>query len=210
MPRAQDLIEQVTRASRGVAVDELLELAAPFAEDVATELLPSLEEIFGNEKTANVIADRATETATHFVWPILWRGIHLPSVFLNEFKAVGRTAPSSYASSIHNHRYQFVTLILRGGYLHQTYLVDVDGQQAAVRPGPATQLRRGNLDTVWETTFHGVEQLLPGTLTLVIKGAQRTDFSLSVDRETGIVRRHVPPQNRINGLRASLAQARQE
>lgn len=146
----------------------------------------------------------ARETSTHYVWPLAAnsRGYGLA---INEFKHP-RDMISGYATTLHDHRYSFVSLLLSGGY------TQVRSDIEMVEPGQANrihELRRdilaeGDIVTVNHAEFHRLVAIRERTITLVARCPAVKEESLSIDPDTLRVTRHVPVEARVRQLMQAL------
>jgi hypothetical protein len=146
---------------------------------------------------------RSKETSTHFVWVVASSSLSGARLCLHQFKRPS-TSSVSHANTIHNHRYNFASLILRGGYIEQVYDLDdvgleIDGVASVPEP-TETRVSVGQTTMVHHRRFHRVDQLLPATLTLVMKAPPVTAHSVSIDVETGVVAAHYSWNERVRRL----------
>jgi hypothetical protein len=70
------------------------------------------------------MASKSKETATHFVWVIADNPTVDSKLCLHQFKSSSE-ATAGYANTIHNHRYDFASLVLNGGYTEEVYNLDL-------------------------------------------------------------------------------------
>jgi hypothetical protein len=138
------------------------------------------------------------ETGTHFKWflgRIQERGLIF---WVHQYKPAAARAPT-YADTIHNHRYSFASVMLRGGYDHVHYASDglrlVVRRVETYRP-PASYVLAADAP-------HRVTNLLDGTLTVVVQGPPERGFSTVFDPQSG-ERRHLSYNERIPGLLAGV------
>jgi hypothetical protein len=143
---------------------------------------------------------RARETSTHYVWPL-----HVSNagyaVALNEFKDPHSMAVG-YATTLHNHRYSFVSLVLAGGYSQVRGDVELleAGQAQQIVDFPSQTASEGDLITIHYDEFHRLTHINRHTVTLVVKCPAVKDESISVDTKTLRVNRHRPVESRIRQL----------
>jgi hypothetical protein len=139
------------------------------------------------------------ETGTHFKWflgttaeRVLW---------LHQYKPTDARS-ATYAETIHDHRYSFVSVVLAGGYDHVHYEIRPDGP-VAVR----TEQYRAPDDYVLDADApHRVTGLLDGTLTVILQGPARKDHS-TVFHPDGRRTRHSAYDARLPALLDSLGDA---
>ncbi|SHN44427.1 hypothetical protein [Cryptosporangium aurantiacum] len=163
------------------------------------------------ENRSDAIRAAARETPTHYVWPLL--GAHREDfgVYLHEYKQEPRSA--SYATTIHNHRYDFVSGILRGGYTQDTFSVTLNDSEAIatdINCISSEEFRRGTVNSVNRHSWHRLRRVSSGTLTLVIKGPAIAPYSISAEEGHNRVTYHTPVERRlpmvIHSLEAALAE----
>jgi len=178
--------------------------------DLRRELVQSIMDQLLSLGTDSELARSARETSTHYVWPLYAPAFGTPGVFLNEYKDSALRG-AGYADSVHNHRYDFATLALSGGYTQETYEVELNGDlvvaTAAVGSVSTERLEAGQWMLVDSRAFHRIVDISPGTMTLLVKGAACRTHSLSVNVGTGMIRIHTPVETRLGHLRERLALA---
>jgi hypothetical protein len=166
-------------------------------------LLEWLKEAAGND----YLRSAARETSTHYVWP-LYTSVSGHSVVINEFKDPGQMS-GGYATTLHNHRYPFSSLMLCGGYTQLRYSVETNGlgRVRALCEVGADNVAQGNVTAVADDVFHRLMNIERHTMTLVVKGPAVKEDSISVDVRTLIASRHLPVEARLMELMDSLAVA---
>lgn len=107
------------------------------------------------------------ETGSHVKW-LLWGGFGSDlSVWCHQFKnKTDRT--ETYAHSLHDHRYEFVSVVLLGGYTFDNFPV-VDGV-ARQEDGSARSYGVGDANVVRLSMAHRMTALQKDTVTVVIQG----------------------------------------
>lgn len=149
------------------------------------------------------VAAASRETTTHFAWQLM--GDHdLPfSFWLHEYKPQ-RDWWRGYANSVHNHRYHFCSVMLAGGFQHEWYEVGLDPTGELVRTirrlGSEAWRPGGPVRAVAAEEFHRVARAIDGTVTFVVKSRPVRGWSLSVDPDTKVSRRHIPVEDSIEDL----------
>jgi hypothetical protein len=147
---------------------------------------------------------RARETSTHYVWPVHLTGNGC-CVVINEFKDP-REMACGYATTIHNHRYSFVSLGLAGRYRQVRSEVEFsDFSKALVRDISEEIVMEGTIMAMHHDEFHRLTDINRHTLTLLVKCPAAKKHSVSVDADTLRVTRHVPVEDRIRHLLSALA-----
>lgn len=174
-----------THASRGIV-------------QIAADLRLAIEASAEVERTAR-------ETSTHFVWPIVSNWYNSVGLYIHEYKAP-TALRAGYADSIHDHRYDFASLILSGGYVESRYEVrgtsDMSPQMVLASQ---RELQCGDVTTVQNFIFHRISDIQERTLTLVVKLAAVKSHSTSFDVSTGQSFIHVPVEARKPDVLAMLA-----
>jgi predicted metal-dependent enzyme (double-stranded beta helix superfamily) len=105
------------------------------------------------------LTKRIQETPTHFKWS-LWESSNREfHVYVHQYKPP-QNLQCGYALSVHNHRYWFTSLMLRGAFQHLRYEIpkdaagefDVSGarivDEVAVKAGDVYQLSLGEVHSV--------------------------------------------------------------
>jgi len=171
------------------------------------EILESLRRHVSISENHLSLGREGRETATHYVWLLGTSETQQVSVYLHEYKDPISISPG-YATTVHNHRYNFSSLILRGGYRESRYLVarGDDGASSVKSSELLTTrvYRSGSVLSIGHEEFHAVRDILPATLTLVVKSQPFKAYSNSFHEELGIWRIHVPVENRVPELLDAL------
>ena len=186
-------------------LDDAVEALASCSSDIPS-LLGQLLQDFGDSNYQAAQAARLHETSTHFVWQLAGLPDEGVRIALNEYKSNGSTSVT-YAGSLHDHRYDFASLILSGGYDFENYHVDLD-ESVAVRDRyhllEAGSVRCGEVARVPNELFHRLVTTLPNTVTLLIKMPPVKPASTSYDLRTGRIQRHVVFGERPRMLQSKL------
>lgn len=151
---------------------------------------------------AAALAAGSREVTTHFAWRLLNEESDPFSFWLHEYKPQ-RDWLIGYANTVHNHRYDFGTTVLRGGYRHEWFDVELDSSGELVRgaePAGWEVLRPGMVRAVPADRFHRIPQAKDGTITFLIKSRPVKPWSVSFDPITKVSRRHVPVEVRVCDL----------
>jgi hypothetical protein len=150
------------------------------------------------------IVERSIERATHFKW-FLGAVPSAYAVWLHEYKPPEDFArATSFAASVHNHRYGFCSRVLRGG-------LDVSAFGTPRRPGEPIRLvgrRRveaGGTMTLSHEDVHRIDQVAPQTCTILIQGPVARNFSTCYDPRSGYGRRVYDLESRLPQTLALLA-----
>lgn len=159
-------------------------------------------------ESRDLVGSRSRETGTHYAWCLLDSPDDPVSIWINEYKDP-RFWPPTYAKSVHNHRYDFATRILAGGYVHERYDVrwHPDGDQVqAVSLRQKDDVGVGMVMPVEAEAFHRIPTAERGTMTLLVKARPRYKHSISFDSTSNVSRTHVPIEARVTDLIALLAE----
>ncbi|WP_374066543.1 hypothetical protein [Actinokineospora auranticolor] len=151
---------------------------------------------------AEALVARSRETTTHFAWCLRDNADEPFTFWLHEYKPPADWRPG-YADSVHNHRYHFCTVILRGGYRHERYRTTTDpdtGLITAAALTRRTECRAGDSGVLMAEEFHRIPHADEGTMTFLVKSRPVTRSSLSYDPATGTGHRHVPVEARLEEL----------
>jgi hypothetical protein len=185
--------------------DRLHGMVMAFRDGVGTGgIREAMYSWLGDHAKMDSLRMRARETSTHYVWPLYLAGNGC-GVAINEFKDPADMV-EGYATTYHNHRYSFVSLILCGGY------TQVRSDIELLNPAEVRQIRDLAVDSVTEgdvlmirhQEFHRLHSIGRRTVTLVVKCPTAKSVSFSVDGGTLRVTRHVPVEERIPQLMAAL------
>ncbi|RLK59268.1 hypothetical protein [Actinokineospora cianjurensis] len=155
---------------------------------------------------AEALAARSRETTTHFAWCLRDHADEPFTFWLHEYKPRHEWRPG-YADSVHNHRYHFCTVILRGGYRHERYTTTTDadtGLITGVRLTARTECAAGDSGFLVAQDFHRIPCAQDGTMTFLVKSRPVRRWSLSWDPTTGTGHRHVPVEARLGELTGLL------
>ncbi|WP_026423966.1 hypothetical protein [Actinokineospora inagensis] len=155
---------------------------------------------------ADALAARSRETTTHFAWCLRDNPDEPFTFWLHEYKPRHEWRPG-YADSVHNHRYDFCTVILRGGYRHERYETTIDpgtGLISAARMTRRTECVAGDSGFLTTGDFHRIPRAEDGTMTFLVKSRPVHRWSLSWDPATGTAHRHVPVESRLADLSRRL------
>lgn len=149
--------------------------------------------------------DDMRETTTHFVWCLRSNWKHPVGLYLHEYKDP-QEMRSGYADSVHDHRYDFASLILRGGYTENRYKIKESSPGGAVTASVESleQYGTGDINRVSAEVFHRIYDILPGSISFVIKLHAKKEVSTSIDLRTGEVRHHLPVESRTRSVARSL------
>lgn len=174
------------------------------ARSLAARIANDLDAL--NDDTFSIISSQSRETSTHYAWCLTDQADIGCSVWLNEYKPMADWLPG-YANVAHNHRYEFITLILRGWYREQLYDA-VSGPSGSLREVTLRDdaiFSAGTVRTVPTGVVHRINELSDRVVTLLVKMRPTRRASFSIDIDTGISRIHVPVEQRKSDLIRSLS-----
>lgn len=181
----------------GATFEELSPRFLELAHDVPSTV-GELALLLSDDSLVETLINDGRETSTHFVWPIEPADPARPDgrcgLYLHEFKDAADMS-AGYANTLHNHRYDFVTLTLTGGYEEQrlsTHARDFRPMLSRLDATGWTRSQAGSTIMVNASDFHRLRSIDDGTLTLVLKSPPRRKSSTSVDLVTGASREHTP------------------
>lgn len=150
------------------------------------------------------LAQRSHETATHYKWFIGaaddWRW----QAWLHQYKEP-RKAVSGYATTPHTHRYWFSSLIVAGGFQNVVYRV----HNSELSIATVQELEVGDSYVISPDWVHSLRNILPGTMTILIRGREKYPFSIEY-RNGGELVRHHPMRTHLAVLREFLVEKRLE
>jgi hypothetical protein len=157
-------------------------------EKLATEVVAALRRVSPDE-----FIRRSRETSTHYIWIVAENEANDAKLCIHQFKSNVGLA-TSHANTIHNHRYNFLTHVLRGGYVEETYGIDLElqaGSNSLHVPEPSKRPQeQGTTRVVTAQTYHRLADVAPGTITLVLKASPMTHTSTSINIENGRIQTH--------------------
>jgi len=148
------------------------------------------------------IARQSRETPTHRKW-FVYASDRGASIWLHEFKdADAVQSAGSFAASIHNHRYAFVSVLLTGGYSSSSYEVVPEAGIVGAGERVSTCDEVGVLSVLPGRpyymdvdTFHRLHSVAPHTSSLVVQFPPDYSVSFSVDESQMLLREHPDLEN---------------
>jgi hypothetical protein len=147
----------------------------------------------------------ARETATHYVWPV-YAAPSGYSIVINEFKELEHMV-AGYATTLHNHRYSFISLMLSGRYRQVRCEVEMNqfGQATGLHEIGNDNVAEGSIVAIDHNMFHRLADIRDRTMTLVIRCPAVKEASISVDIGTLRTSRHLPAEARVVQLMDALS-----
>jgi hypothetical protein len=153
------------------------------------------------------ITDRSLERATHFKWFLGARPAEYV-VWLHEYKPPEIFArETSFAASVHNHRYGFCSRVLRGA-LHVSAFAVSQQSGEIVRLVGRYHIDVGGTMTLSHEDVHRIDEVAPDTCTILIQGPAARHFSTCYDPVGGPGRRVYDMQSRLPQMLAVLTGGR--
>jgi hypothetical protein len=141
------------------------------------------------------LAERAITVATHRKWLVAESSEDRLRIWLHAYHT-NRTRSTTYAASVHNHRYSFVSRILTGGFSEERLEIVSDNSQ--ILDWRSLGLVARNAGTTYACRFdevHRLHDVLPDTRTLVVELPPRRQESDVFDLETGRIVTQRPPDD---------------
>lgn len=203
-----DLFDRIDKLPDGADENQLAQIVSAWrGEAEGAAIRQALSEWLGTSADIELLKLMARETSTHYVWPLHLNGRGY-GVVINEFKNP-QDITMGYATTLHNHRYSFVSLVLSGGYRQTRSNVEFLNSHLAAQISDLSQdeVTEGGIVTVNHSEFHRLGAIGSCTLTLVAKCPAARNESLSVDTGTLRVAVHVPVERRIGQLMQVLMRA---
>ena len=165
------------------ALHEVLQLIEPISLQTASlrDWLSSL-----SQKELDILSSRSVERASHFKW-FLGENAYRYIVWLHEYKNADLPdAVGSFAASVHNHRYSFVSRIIVGSLSVSNFSYYPDHKRLEFSshikfPAEATYFLSSE-------EIHRVDAAAPSTCTLVIQGPPEREYSRVFDPTDGSFR----------------------
>jgi len=204
MPSLQGLAGELGDAGGFAAAHERFTRWVRDRPDLLEQLRADLRAL--SPRQAAVLAAGSREVTTHFAWRLRYEKAEPFSVWLHEYKPRRDWLPG-YANTVHNHRYDFSTAMLTGGYWHEWFDVELDSSGEFVRAATSAGSRMllpGMVCAVAADRFHRIPRVKDGTATFLIKSRPVKTWSLSFDPDTRVSRRHVPVEVRVCDLAERL------
>ncbi|MEU8275815.1 hypothetical protein ACFYOK_10115 [Microbispora bryophytorum] len=150
------------------------------------------------------ITDRSLERPTHFKWFLGGRPADYV-IWLHEYKQPEVFAQAtSFAASVHNHRYGFCSRVLSGG-LHVSTFSPPAGPGGPVLLVERRHVARGQTMILSHEDVHRIDRVEPRTCTILVQGPTARNFSTCYDITTGSSRRLYDMQSRLPWTMATLA-----
>lgn len=169
--RWRHLSEQLTAADlRHAVADDLSHSAVTKA--TILEYLASLQ---GTDYD-NVLC-RSVDTTTHLKLSLATTSHRGFRIWLHVYKPWS-AGESRYAASVHNHRYAFVSKILSGGYIEQSWAV----HHGRLRGSSPHEYRAGDVVEVDADDVHSLEQVMPATMTFIAQLPAQRSYSVVYPR----------------------------
>jgi hypothetical protein len=139
-----------------------------------------------DRKELEIICARSVERASHFKW-FLGDSVNGYVVWLHEYKTDKLPdAVGSFAASVHNHRYSFVSQVMTGSLLVSEFSLDRHDQLPTLS-GTKT-IQAPSTYFLSSDEIHRIDSTGPSTCTLVIQGPPERTYSRVFDLPSGTFR----------------------
>ncbi|RJQ73056.1 hypothetical protein D5S17_25345 [Pseudonocardiaceae bacterium YIM PH 21723] len=148
------------------------------------------------------ITDRSRETSTHFAWCLVNVAEDPFEIWLHEHKPPEDRLPG-YGLTVHNHRYDFCTIMLSGGYVHELYSATTHPMGNSIEH---VQLKHrslvgsGDVRHIDRNDFHRIVGVESSTMTAVLRSRPKSRFSMSFDLSSRVSRCHRTLEDRLQVL----------
>lgn len=147
-------------------------------------------------------AARSHETSTHYKWYLHDNPSVGYVVWLHEYKGVALRRPG-FAEVPHNHRYWLTSLILAGGFQHNLYSVETEGDDILhISVRAESDLSKGTVYSVDSDDIHALSEIQDPTLTFIVQSPAAKSYSEVFNSNTMRVERHVPFSSRIDSFKS--------
>jgi len=162
---------------------KIQQLIDPIRLDIAS-LIAWLNGLDRQELT--MLCARSVERTSHFKW-FLGDSINGYVVWLHEYKSDKLPdVLGSFAASVHNHRYSFVSQVLTGSLLVSDFSLDPI-QQFPILSGTRT-IQAQSTYFLGSEEIHRLDATAPSTCTLVVQGPPERQYSRVFDLPNGTFR----------------------
>lgn len=203
-PSLTDLIDGLRKAGDWATVHHRFGGWARTRPDLLDSLRADLRGLSAEQAAA--LAAGSREATTHFAWRLMDEQTDQFTIWLHEYKPQRDWLPG-YANTVHNHRYDFCTLVLAGGYRHEWFDVELDSSGELVHRADiagAEVFRPGRSCAIGADLFHRIPRAKDATITFLVKSRPVKAWSVSFDPQTRVSRRHIPVEVRVGDLAERL------
>lgn len=160
---------------------------------------------------AGFTASISRQTETHMKW-FIYRSSQGVEIWLHEFRPDREIQKTDrYAASVHNHRYGFSSVLLKGGYTaeyHKVVALDGGMKNGAHVEDTITDAQpycAGDAYLMHYDEFHRLRDFAPGTVSFVVQLPPQAVSSFSVDQGTKTLIEHVNFGNDRERMRRAYA-----
>lgn len=145
------------------------------------------------------------ETPSHYKW-FLYKNLEKGySIWINEFKKLANRN-YGFATTIHNHRYCFASLVLKGSL--QQHLHSIENRiEMHFDNAPVIEtikVHRSNSYFINSDQIHSFGSIEDNTITLLIRSKALKSYSESFNVNEGKIKRHYSLASRISDFRGLL------
>lgn len=196
------LLDKITHdANTLAAMSQILCLLEPaqLAPKTIANWLKSLD-----EKELNTLFARSVERTSHFKWFIGCTSNNY-IVWLHEYKAgMPSAVAGSYAASIHNHRYAFVSRVLSGSLYASEF--KLDPEKVYPQFVRTRRIGAGSVYALNSNDVHRIDRTDPGTSTLIVQAPAERSFSRVFDPQSGSYQDIYDLPSRLSNLVSLLSE----
>ena len=176
----EDLIDSWKALSLSASEEDLMACVLDDitrAGDLFTDVRRALSAMSHGER--ELLLARSVATPTHIKWCLASTGHRGLRVWLHTYKP-WPVNEDRFAASIHDHRYSFVSAVLRGGIIEERW--QLDRSQVSRRGRSAHQ--SGTVYRIMKSEIHSLRYVAPDTTTLLVQAPTEKSFSTVYDAGT--------------------------
>ncbi|MBG6105037.1 MULTISPECIES: hypothetical protein [Micromonospora] len=183
-----DFISDLNEVSESQSLADVVAVAADrlSAEEISHEsVVDELRRMTEDERQGMLC--RSVDTTTHLKLSLDQNAHRALRLWLHVYKG-WPPSEGRFAASIHDHRYAFVSKILRGGYVEQRWTIESD------RVSPLRSAKRGvnSLNIVRAADVHSLVSVEPRTVSLVLQLPAERSFSRVYHPDRGAAFTSIP------------------
>jgi predicted metal-dependent enzyme (double-stranded beta helix superfamily) len=177
-----------------------VENAMPQVAHILSNSYESIESL--KEDLANISREQYSQTIAHsadlsshkkfFVYRSEQQKF---SIWINQFKTERK---SGFANSIHNHRYWFASVPLKGGFIQNIH------DRLSSRIIKTERIEQGKAYYISPNAVHSFDEIFPETVTLLVRSRAYFPYSESYDEQTETVKRHYSLASKIDEFKFML------
>jgi hypothetical protein len=196
------LLEEISRKTDTLhAMSQISRLLQP--TQLSPQAIAGWLRNMGKEEL-DFICARSAERASHFKW-FLGSTSNRYIVWLHEYKpTMPPPVAGSYAASVHNHRYSFVSRVLSGSLSVSEFALDKSG--ANPRFVESRRITAGYVYTLTSDEVHRIDRTDTNTCTLLVQAPAERSCSRVFDLESGSYQEIYDLSSRLLTLVSVLSQ----